>query len=251
MAAPSIQPSFRAHYIRYSGSIAGRDRILQLIQYAARFMAWKLARAKYSPQAVEKYDAIKRQIILTRKLWRVGRFIDLLNGVYLSLPRKAPANPISHYLTLGRQLSLASYLFIDSCTAVDAIGLVKIRSMPRLSRMCIQLWATGLVFGISNGLYRVAGILRARARAVQSSPDGKGGEKVTVQTTSPTSVVAATPIVSAEEQKAVILQLSADIADFHVASSALNLHGLNDGVVSVAGMWSSLIGIYFQWRQTA
>lgn len=190
---------------------------------------------------------IKRKIVLTRKLWRIGKSGDQLNAIYLSTLRKAASSNISQYLTLGRQMSLAAYLFADTITSIDGVGLKSLPNMERLNRVCNQLWAAALAFGISNGVYRVCEILKMRARASEEGSEEKKMEQVNGHAPSQHSV--STQSIPVGEQMEVALQLVADICDLIVATGGFDLHKLHDGIVSVAGMNSSLIGMYLVWRQ--
>lgn len=121
--------------------------------------------------------------------------------------------------------------------------------MERLNRVCSQLWAAALAFGISNGVYRVCEILKMRARASEEGSGEKNGTQLNGHVPSQHSVL--TRGIPVEEQMEVVLQLVADICDIIVATGGFDLHKLHDGIVSVAGVNSSLIGMYLVWRRAA
>lgn len=249
---PKVQPQQQTR-THSNNTVAGRDKVLQLLQYTARFLAWHSHRANYAQDTVDRFTVVKQKLILARKLWRVGRFLDQINAVYLSNAKHA-YSLLAHYLTIGRQVSLASYLLIDTITAVDAVGLKKLPHMVRLGRLCNQLWATGLFFGISNGIYRVVEMLRSRRVAASGPGEEKEGDQVNGHVHSAKDsrglVPPAIPI-SASEQRDIVLQLVADILDFTVATAGFDLHNLSEGFVSAAGVQSSLIGFFFLWRDSA
>jgi peroxin-11B len=54
----------------------------------------------------------------------------------------------------------------------------------------------------------------------------------------------------AKELDAVFVQLISDVCDITIPSSALGWVELDDGVVGLAGVTSSLLGVWGQWKKT-
>lgn len=53
------------------------------------------------------------------------------------------------------------------------------------------------------------------------------------------------------ESAATNLQFISDLCDLVVPTSELGIASFNDGLVSLTGISSSLIGVYNQWKETA
>ncbi len=53
------------------------------------------------------------------------------------------------------------------------------------------------------------------------------------------------------ERAASRLQLTTDLCDLTVPFAALNWVAFDDGIVGLTGTFSSLIGMYLQWKKTA
>lgn len=53
------------------------------------------------------------------------------------------------------------------------------------------------------------------------------------------------------EQAAINLQFISDLADLSVASASVGWTNFDEGFVGLAGLLSSLIGVYNVWKKTA
>jgi peroxin-11B len=54
----------------------------------------------------------------------------------------------------------------------------------------------------------------------------------------------------AKELDAVFVQLISDVCDITIPSSALGWVDLDDGIVGLAGVTSSVLGVWGQWKKT-
>jgi peroxin-11B len=151
----------------------GRDKLLRTIQYFSRFYAWYLYRTNKPQSSIDPYNAVKKQFGTTRKIMRIGKFLEHLKAAAIAFDNKAPADPILKYLAIGRQLGYASYLTLDAITVVDAIGAKKLASVKRLQENAYRSWGAGLIFSAVAGIYTLVR-LQEREKAI----DRKEGEGV-------------------------------------------------------------------------
>ncbi|OOF99079.1 hypothetical protein ASPCADRAFT_204742 [Aspergillus carbonarius ITEM 5010] len=223
-----------AHYLRFVATTVGRDKLLRTLQYFSRFYAWYLLRTNRPQSAIDPYNAIKKQFGTTRKILRIGKFVEHLKAAALASDNKSPIDPVLRYLSVGRQLGYAGYLSLDTITVVDTIGVRKLASAKRLQESAYRSWMAGLVCSAFAGVYTLF-----RLREKEKTLDRKEGE----------GVVEAKKL--EKERSAARIQLISDLCDLTVPVSALGFASLDDGVVGLAGTVSSLIGIWSQWRKTA
>ncbi|PWY91944.1 peroxisomal biogenesis factor [Aspergillus sclerotiicarbonarius CBS 121057] len=223
-----------AHYLRFVATTVGRDKLLRTLQYFSRFYAWYLLRTNRPQSAIDPYNAIKKQFGTTRKILRIGKFVEHLKAAALASDNKSPIDPVLRYLSVGRQLGYAGYLSLDTITVVDTIGVRKLASAKRLQESAYRSWMAGLVCSALAGVYTLF-----RLREKEKTLDRKEGE----------GVVEAKKL--EKERSAARIQLISDLCDLTVPVSALGFASLDDGVVGLAGTVSSLIGIWSQWRKTA
>ncbi|CEL05281.1 Putative Microbody (Peroxisome) proliferation protein peroxin 11 (Eurofung) [Aspergillus calidoustus] len=223
-----------AHYLRFVATTVGRDKILRTLQYFSRFYAWYLYRTNQPQTAIAPYNAIKKQFGTTRKILRIGKFVEHLKAAALAADNKGPIDPVLRYLAIGRQLGYAGYLSLDTITVIDTIGVRKLASAKRLQDSAYRSWMSGLVCSALAGAYTLW-----RLNEKKKTLDLKEGE----------GVVEAKKL--EKESAAARIQLISDLCDLTVPVSALGFASLDDGLVGIAGTVSSLIGVWSQWRKTA
>ncbi|PLB41228.1 PEX11 family protein [Aspergillus candidus] len=223
-----------AHWLRFVATTVGRDKILRTLQYFSRFYAWYLYRTNQPQSSIDPYNAVKKQFGTTRKIMRVGKFLEHFKAASLAFDNKSPVDPVLRYLAIGRQLGYAGYLILDAITVVDIVGYRKIASVKRLSDNAARSWMVGLIFSAIAGAYTLF-----RLQEKEKTLDRKEGE----------SAVEAKKI--EKERSAARIQLFSDLCDLCAPTSTLGITSFDDGVVGIAGTTSSLIGAWNQWRKTA
>lgn len=149
----------------------GRDKILRTLQYFSRFYAWYLYRTNQPQSSIDPYNAVKKQFGTTRKIMRVGKFLEHFKAASLAFDNKSPVDPVLRYLAIGRQLGYAGYLILDAITVVDIVGYRKIASVKRLSDNAARSWMVGLIFSAIAGAYTLF-----RLQEKEKTLDRKEGE---------------------------------------------------------------------------
>ncbi|CAG7941708.1 unnamed protein product [Penicillium nalgiovense] len=223
-----------AHWLRFVATTVGRDKLLRTIQYFSRFYAWYLYRTNKPQSAIDPYNAVKKQFGTTRKIMRIGKFLEHLKAAAVAFDNKSPVDPVLRYLAIGRQLGYAGYLTLDAVTIIDVIGIRKLSSAKRLQDSAYRSWAAGLIFSTVAGIYSLV-----RLQEKEKTIDRKEGE----------GVVEAKKI--EKERSAARIQLISDVCDLAAPLSAVGILNLDDGLVGITGTISSLIGVWSQWRKTA
>ncbi|KAL1999973.1 hypothetical protein VTN02DRAFT_3732 [Thermoascus thermophilus] len=223
-----------AHYLRFVATTLGRDKVLRTLQYFSRFFAWYLYRTNRPQSSITPFENIKKQFALTRKILRIGKFVENLKAAAVAFDNKGPVDPVLRVLAIGRQLGYAGYLFLDSVTVIDSIGAKKLATVKKLQANAYRAWLTGLVCSAVAGVYTLW-----RLQEKEKKIDRKEGE----------GVVEAKKI---EKDRATArTQLITDLCDITVPVSGLSLAPIDDGLVGILGTISSLIGVHSAWKKTA
>jgi len=222
-----------AHYLKYVSTTVGRDKILRTIQYFSRFYAWYLFRTNGTPSEILPWEAIKKQFGLARKLMRVGKNVEHIKAAAVAADSKN-LDPVIKYCAVGRQLGYAGYLTLDSVTYLDSAGIRKSARTKEWAKQAYRFWTMGLLFSVSSGLYSMWNLRVQSSRISKEDADG---------------VVAGKRI--EKERAAISTQLLSDLCDLAVSTSAAGLTTFDDGLVGLAGLTSSLIGVRSQWKKTA
>lgn len=163
-----------AHYIKFLATTIGRDKLLRLVQFFARFYSWYLLRTNGLASSIAPWDALKKQLGLTRKFMRIGKNLEHLKlAAHAADPKnQAVADPVLRYTTVGRQLGYAGYLTLDAATVLDAAGVRKWDRAKTLAREANRFWAMGLFFSIVGQLYTQYRLNQREARI--DKKDGEG-----------------------------------------------------------------------------
>jgi len=226
-----------SHYLRYVATTVGRDKVLRTIQYFSRFYAWYLYRTNNPTSAIQPWKVVQTQFGLARKIMRVGKFVEHLRAaseIYDAATKSGSADKITQYLQILRQLGYSGYLFFDTLTLLDAMGVKKDPKAKSVQTTAFRFWFTGLVASALSGIYNHYK-LRERAKAVDEKDAEAKVESVKI----------------ARQRRAVNIQLISDLCDLAFPSTVLGYANFDDGIIGLAGTTSSLLGVYGTWNKTA
>ncbi|RMZ82333.1 hypothetical protein DV738_g1762, partial [Chaetothyriales sp. CBS 135597] len=226
-----------SHYLRYVATTVGRDKVLRTIQYFSRFYAWYLYRTNEPSSVIDPWSKVKSQLGVTRKILRVGKWVEHVRAaaeIYDASQKTNNGDKIAQYLQLVRQAGYAGYLFFDALTVPDAIGFRKSEATKQLQARAFRFWFAGLLASALAGVYATYR-LQTKAKALnEKDAEGKvEGVKI------------------ARQAQAVRIQLLSDLCDLTVPASALGYADIDDGLVGLLGVLSSLIGVWGTWQKTA
>lgn len=161
-----------SHYLKFVATTVGRDKLLRLVQYFARFYAWYLLRTNAAKSSIDPWAQTKKQLGLIRKFMRIGKNIEHLKAAAQASDAKT-LDPVLKYTSVGRQLGYAGYLTFDAGTVLDAAGIRKWEGAKKLQVQAFRFWAAGLTFSVVAQLYTLY-----RLRVREAKIDRKDGEGV-------------------------------------------------------------------------
>jgi Peroxisomal biogenesis factor 11 (PEX11) len=99
-------------------NLVGRDKVLRLIQYFSRFYAWYLFRTNHPQASITPWATAKKQIGITRKMLRVGKFVEHFKAAAVAADAKS-TDPVLKTLAVSRQIGYAGYLTFDNLCIVS------------------------------------------------------------------------------------------------------------------------------------
>jgi len=222
-----------SHYLKFVATTVGRDKVLRTLQYFSRFLAWYLYRTNRPASSIAPFEATKKTFGQTRKLMRVGKFVEHFKAAAVASDAKS-TDPVLRFTAVGRQLGYAFYMLFDNACVLDATSIRKSSFAPRLAREGYRAWFAGLSFSVASGLYSYYHLFQRQKTLTQSEDPEKVVETKKLQ----------------KELTDVRVQLFSDLCDLTIPSSALGWVDFDDGFVGLAGTTSSLLGVWSQWRKT-
>jgi hypothetical protein len=161
-----------AHYLKFVATTVGRDKVLRLVQYFARFYAWYLLRTNQAQTAAAPWETLKKQFGLVRKVLRAGKNVEHFKAAAVAADAKT-MDPVLRYTAVGRQLGYAGYLSMDLQTLLDAVGVRKTKSAKKFQTEAFRFWAVGIMCSIVAQTYTLW-----RLREREAKVDRKEGEGV-------------------------------------------------------------------------
>ncbi|CAN6672083.1 peroxisomal membrane protein PMP27 [Trichomonascus vanleenenianus] len=230
MSCVAEHPTFQ-RTLKLLDRTIGREKLLRVVQYWSRFFAFYLYRQGYSKKAVLFWKTLQQQVALSRKLFRVGKPLG-----HFKLAAAACGNqtidPILRLTTIGRQIGYMGYMALDT---VMWVHMAKVRPFTadrfgKIQRIAYRFWMAGLLFGLVNSARKYQ---TARAQEIalsqESEKDGDSLKKVKA------------------DKCAATKQFVWDVLDLSIPTSALKIVDLDDGIVGLCGLITSILGLKQVW----
>jgi len=113
---------------------------------------------------------------------RVGKFVEHLRAgseIYDAALKSGNGDKITQYLQILRQIGYAGYLFFDTMTVLDAMGVKKDPKAKSIQATAYRFWLTGLMASALSGIYNTYK-LRQRSKTVDEKDAEAKVEKVKI-----------------------------------------------------------------------
>ncbi|KAF5610707.1 peroxisomal biogenesis factor 11 [Fusarium subglutinans] len=136
----------------FSFTTAERDILLKLLIFSSRTTTWLLGRNDAPIASIQRWQLLMKQLALTAKILRTGRFVQQFNCAARALTRKHQDYFLA-YVTVIRQLLIAVYLTFDNATIFNSIGFIPWKGARRLEIRAFRLWFAAGVCGIVAQIY--------------------------------------------------------------------------------------------------
>ena len=182
----------------------------------------------------------------------MGKFVEHIRAaseLYDTAMKQGSGDKIVQYLQTLRQIGYGGYMLFDTMTVLDAMGVKKYESAKRLQATAYRFWFTGLVASALAGIYSLYQLSQRTRQIDEKDPDGKM-EKVKIEKCVSSMAGVQIILMSARQRKAANIQLTSDLCDLTVPSTALGYANFDDGFIGLAGTLSSLLGIQGVWAKT-
>ncbi|THH07629.1 hypothetical protein EW145_g3260 [Phellinidium pouzarii] len=238
IAAQVILHPAATQSLKVLGTTLGRDKIYRAAQYFARFYAWFLVSKGYNIQAV-RWNALKSHLATGRKLMRIGKPLEHLQAALKAIHSTTRFG--EKVTTVLRQLCYAGYLGYDMAVWANSARFVTLskESSEKANRRSARFWVWGIVFSICHGLIK-AGRLANEAKELRSS---SWGEKSTGSEAERAVRYAAVE----NDRSSVRYQFIIDLLDVWIPATNVGYVNLNDGVLGIFGLITSLMALRSQW----
>lgn len=222
-------------FLKTLESTNGRDKLGKLLQYAARFCAWYLA--KYNPQdkaSIAKAVGVQKGIASARKLTRLLKWWGMILKIQEAFAKKGLNHSVTEILRHLSTFGLANYFFWDNLNWAISLGLIK-GDAAKYGKWSMYGWFAGLVFAIMADTIALVKAVKdhQKTKSDSSSPTASSGSCCGL-------------LAPAVAQK-FALTYAKNIGDLCVATKGIQLYEFSEGWLGICGMVASLVGFHELW----
>ncbi|KIL70703.1 hypothetical protein M378DRAFT_194965 [Amanita muscaria Koide BX008] len=229
-----------SHALKYSGTTAGRDKAYRAVQYFARFYAWYLL-SKGSKDRAERWSVLKAHLGTARKLLRLGKPVEHLQAALRAALSNGPFG--EQLTTIARQISYFGFLTYDAFVWANAVKFIRLspETAQKIQKSSFQLWFAGILFSIINSTLKTIRLIKESKRLKASKT---WGEKDLADEAARDARLAAIKA----SRTATGQQLIIDTLDIWIPATGAGLVNVNEGVLGVFGLITSVLGMKAQWN---
>jgi len=226
--------------VKLWSTTVGRDKTYRLIQYFSRFIAFHLI-ARGNVDLAARFNALKSALGSGRKMMRLFKPIEHLQAALKATI--AAGSPIEQFTTIGRQVSYFGYLSLDMIVWLNAIKFLRLtpENAKKVNQTSQRFWLTGIAFSIACGLAKTGRM----AQDIQKLKNGTS-EKAVIDDSDRKIQIKTI----AKARDAARYQLIIDSLDIWFPITGLELASLNDGVLGVFGVITSIMALRLNWAKT-
>jgi len=222
--------------LKVLNTTVGRDKVYRATQYFARFFAWYLISRGRKDEAV-RWNALKGHLAIARKLLRLGKPLEHLQA---ALRAAQTTGDLKEQLTtIARQLGYFGYLAYDAVAWANTVRFITLKpeTSQKVQKIANRFWLAGILFSITHAVFK-AGRLTKETRELRSLEEKNVGE----QNARKSQLRALCTTRAATRHQFMI-----DMFDAWLPASNLGLVNINDGVLGIFGLISSVLALQTQW----
>ncbi|KAJ7103400.1 peroxisomal biogenesis factor 11 [Mycena belliarum] len=225
--------------IRVGATTLGRDKAYRAVQNFARFYAWYLISRGYKVDAA-RWTALKSHLGTARKLLRLGKPLEHLQAALRAALTSAP--PAEQIITIARQLAYFLYLTFDTFSWAQSIKFASLQpdTAAKIGRLANRSWLAGILLSIAHAAVKTARLTR-ETKLLKVQQHGEKDLGLEAEREAKLRTIATNRV-------AIRHQFIIDVLDVWNPATSLGFSTLNDGVVGMFGVISSLMALGKQWE---
>lgn len=240
IASQVVLHPFVSNSLKFGGTTLGRDKTYRAVQYFARFLAWYLLN-KGDKLDAARWTALKSHLGTARKLLRLGKPMEHLQAVLRAAFTPGPAG--EQILSIGRQIAYFGYLTYDMFVWAQAIKFINLNpeTAKKVAKTSNRFWLAGILFSIVNSILKYTRLTKEakKLRASRMLSEKDIGEEA--QSDMRLSAIESARVATQQ-------QFMTDALDVWIPATGTELVSINDGILGILGLITSLIGVNAQWK---
>ncbi|KAI8097655.1 peroxisomal biogenesis factor 11 [Halteromyces radiatus] len=224
---------------RFLHTTYGRERTCRLIQYFARFYAFYLTRQGAPKVTVQRWNDLKQHVGNARKFFRLLKPIEFAQTGIKALDTK---DEVLRATGVLKQLGMGLYYSAEVFVLTNAIQFYQPKNIKQITDFGQKCWLLGITASLLSGIYKLK-LLGVRYQMLVKERTYHDNEKDDTE-------LKKREMALEKERHSITYQLVQDALDFTIPSSALGWLPLDDGIVGIAGIITSLMCMNTQWQKS-
>jgi len=138
--------------LKYLEATAGRDKIVRLMQYGSRFLAWYLLINNNKSPVAKKLESLEAHSSMARKVFRLFKSFSFLQNAAKAYVEESDV--VVKSTTVIQNLCLAVWLIYDHIIWAGKLNLIQtdIKAHARTSN---SFWMTSMIMAVIKGIYLI------------------------------------------------------------------------------------------------
>ncbi|KAI9016251.1 peroxisomal biogenesis factor 11 [Phycomyces nitens] len=228
---------------RYLATTAGREKACRLVQYFARFYAFYLLRTGAPKEAIQRWADLKSSLGTGRKFFRLLKPVEFAQNGVKSLAIK---DEVIRAGTFVKQFGYFFYYCCEAANLANTIKFYKLENIKTITRFGTKCWLAGLTASLLTGIYKFKQ-LEMRAQMLKKSSKALTGKEA--DSSERLAELQAEKKQLAKDAYSARYQFLQDSIDILIPLGGLEILPLDEGVLGLAGMATSMLAMNTQWKK--
>ncbi|EJS41806.1 pex11p [Saccharomyces arboricola H-6] len=220
-------------FVKFLDGSAGREKILRLLQYLARFLA------------VQNSSVLARQLQIqfttVRKFLRFLKPLNHLQAAAKFYDNKLASDNVVRVCSILKNIFFAAYLSLDQINLLRILKLIPVtaltgKKVPRWSNWC---WLFGLLSGLVMDLRKIQTSHVQIATFLNANSQNQAGEKEDHKKALGKAY---------QDRYASLRRLFWDATDSFIVLNNLGYLSSNEEYVALSGVVTSILGMQDMWK---
>lgn len=214
--------------VAFNAHTSARDKIVRFLQYGSRLILWQMTYGspEVKGELIEKLKKLEAALSLSRKLFRMGNSLDLIQKALaaMTMPNRALM-----VLTVTSHSFKAIWLMMDHLLWLGKVGMVKI-DMTFWTRNSLRAWLVALIAAVTADIIKFE---KTRISMEKFRKENGQGEPL--------------PVPLKKEFRSIRMTFWRDFCDLFIPLGGLRY--ISPGIGALCGVASSSIGFVQEWEK--
>lgn len=233
------------HFNRYLNTTVGREKACRLVQYFARFYAFYLFRNGAPKETIQRWVDLKTHLGNGRKFFRLLKPVEFAQNGVKSLGVR---DEVLRYTGVVKQIGMALYYLTEVFVLSNSINFYKSPNIKKITEFGQKCWFVAIFASLVSGLYKFKQLsirehMLEKTRKAIVNTEEKSETQIAELKTQEKAL--------AKDKYTTRYAFIQDAVDIIIPSAGLGYLKVDEGIVGLAGITTSLLAMNTQWNKLA